>query len=164
VRATTIGGPLPVQTVLVGGSSTKIFRDAGLALPPGVRLTGYVTDAQLRALYESAACFVFPSRYEGFGLPPLEAMACGCPVIASDAASIPEVCGDAALSFDRDDPAALRAQLDRLLGDPALRAALAEAGRHRAATYTWERAARGLLDAVRGYRSPATDLEGIRCA
>lgn len=164
LRATTLGGPLPVKTVLVGGSSSRIFRDAGLALPPGVRLTGYVSDAQLRALYESAACFVFPSRYEGFGLPPLEAMACGCPVIASDAASIPEVCGDAALSFDCDDPAALRAQLDRLLGDPALQAALAEAGRRRAATYTWERAARGLLDAVRGPLSPVTDLEGIRCA
>jgi glycosyltransferase involved in cell wall biosynthesis len=164
LRATAIGGPLPVQTVLVGGSSSKIFRDAGLELPPGVRLTGYVTDAQLRALYESAACFVFPSRYEGFGLPPLEAMACGCPVIASDAASIPEVCGDAALGFEHDDPVALRAHLDRLLGDPALRSRLAEAGRRRAATYTWERAARGLLDAVRGRRSPATDLEGIRCA
>jgi glycosyltransferase involved in cell wall biosynthesis len=85
-------------------------------------------------------------------------------VIASDAASIPEVCGDAALSFDRDDAAALRAQLDRLLGDPTLRAALAEAGRRRAATYTWERAARGLLDVLRGRRSLATDLEGIRCA
>jgi glycosyltransferase involved in cell wall biosynthesis len=134
-----------VLLVAVGGGDARIY--AGAALEhPRLRRTGYVTDAQLRALYEAAACFAFPSFYEGFGLPPLEAMNCGCPVIVSDRASLPEVCQDAALYCNPDDPATLAAQLRRLLASSALRETLAAKGRHRAAQLTWDAAARDFLD------------------
>jgi glycosyltransferase involved in cell wall biosynthesis len=103
---------------------------------------GYVSDAELRALYENAACFVFPSFYEGFGLPPLEAMCCGCPVVVSRRASLPEVCGDAALYIEPDDPATLAAALARVLDSRELRSELAAAGRARAARWTWAAAGR----------------------
>lgn len=111
---------------------------------PHTRLLGYVSDARLRALYERAACFVFPSFYEGFGLPVLEAMACGCPVVASCTSSIPEVAGDAALLVDPADPQALARAVARVLHDDGLRRWLSSAGRARASRFTWARAARRL--------------------
>jgi glycosyltransferase involved in cell wall biosynthesis len=107
----------------------------------GVILTGYVPDADLPALYTGATAFVWPSLYEGFGLPPLEAMACGTPVICSDASSMPEVVGDAALLVDPLDEAALRDVLRRIAGDPALRDDLRARGRARDATFSWARTA-----------------------
>ena len=137
-----------IVLVAAGGGNARIFAQAGDLNLDDRRLqrTGYVSDQQLRALYEGAACFVFPSFYEGFGLPPLEAMCCGCPVISSDRASLPEVCGDAALYCDPDDPATLAAQLRRLLDSDALAAELRQAGRQRAAGFTWDRAAREFAD------------------
>jgi glycosyltransferase involved in cell wall biosynthesis len=108
-----------------------------------------VTDGQLRSLYESASAFAFPSRYEGFGLPPLEAMGFGTPVVAADASSLPEVVGDAALLFPAGDPAALAAALAELLGSPALAADLVERGRERAALFTWERTAAATVEVYR---------------
>lgn len=134
-----------VLLVAVGGGDTRIYAGADVA-HPRLRRTGYVTDAQLRALYEAAACFVFPSFYEGFGLPPLEAMNCGCPVIVSSRASLPEVCGEAALYCNPDDPATLAAQLRRLLGSAALRDELRAAGQVRARQLSWDRAATTFLD------------------
>lgn len=109
---------------------------------------GRVTDGELRALYEAAECFVFPSIYEGFGMPPLEAMSCGCAVVASSAASMPEICGDAALYFDPLDPEALACQIARIMDDGALRDTLAERGRARAREFSWERSASALLAAL----------------
>jgi alpha-1,3-rhamnosyl/mannosyltransferase len=106
-----------------------------------VAFTGQVTDGQLRALYAGAVVFVFPSRYEGFGLPPLEAMALGAPVICADAASLPEVVGEAALLFPAGDSEALTEVLGRALRDPALRRSLTARGRERAAQFTWENTA-----------------------
>lgn len=101
-------------------------------------LTGRVGDEELADLYRGAECLVFPSRYEGFGLPPLEAMACGTPVVAAHAASLPEVLGDAALLVDPDDPAALAAAVSEAI---ARRDELVQRGRAHAARFTWARAA-----------------------
>jgi glycosyltransferase involved in cell wall biosynthesis len=114
-----------------------------------VRLLGRVTDGELRALYENALCLVFPSRYEGFGIPPLEAMWCGCPVLASRAGAVPEVCGEAALWFDAEGPATPEAALARLLDEPGLADTLRHAGAARAKLYSWDAAAGRLLELLR---------------
>ena len=114
----------------------------------GIVFTGYVADDELPSLYSLASCFVYPSLYEGFGLPPLEAMACGTPVVSSSAASLPEVTGGAAL-LANPDVAALCLAITKLLSDTALREQLIAAGQQRAAQMTWERSARALLDVLR---------------
>jgi glycosyltransferase involved in cell wall biosynthesis len=107
--------------------------------PDGVESLGRVPLEGLAGLYRRAAALVFPSRYEGFGQPPLEAMACGCPVAASNAASLPEVCGDAAVLFDPDDPRAIAAGvLEALERADELR----DRGLARAAGFTWDTSAR----------------------
>lgn len=107
-----------------------------------LRLLGYVADALIPALYAGAAAFVYPSRYEGFGLPPLEAMACGVPVIAANRTSLPEVVGDAGILLDPDDVDAFRANLQRLLEDETEARQLAARGLERAASFSWARCAR----------------------
>jgi glycosyltransferase involved in cell wall biosynthesis len=102
---------------------------------------------ELESLYAAAGCVVFPSLYEGFGLPVLEAMVRGVPVATSDRSSLPEVAGDAALLFDPEDEGAIRAAVERLLGDRGERERLAAAGRRRAAEFTWERTAAATRDA-----------------
>lgn len=106
-----------------------------------VRFFGFVPDATLAALYRLARVFVFPSLYEGFGFPPLEAMASGTPVITSNVSSLPEVVDDAAVMIDPLDPAALAAAMTRVLGDDALRADLIRRGRVRVDAFSWARAA-----------------------
>lgn len=107
-----------------------------------LRLLGYVPDALLPKLYAGAAAFAYPSRYEGFGLPPLEAMASGAPVITSNATSLPEVVGDAGLMVDPDDVDGLRAGLLRLLDDRTLADDLARRGLERSRCFDWQRCAR----------------------
>ncbi len=107
-----------------------------------VRFFGFVPDQTLAALYRLAAVFVFPSLYEGFGLPPLEAMASGTPVITSNVSSLPEVVGDAALMIDPYDPGAIAAAMRRVLEDSTLRADLRARGLARAREFSWERSIR----------------------
>jgi glycosyltransferase involved in cell wall biosynthesis len=134
---------LGCKVVAAGGSNSRVFN--GVALDSdSLVLAGYVTDGELRALYENAACFVFPSLYEGFGLPPLEAMHCGCPVIVSDRASLPEVCGRAAVYCDPDDAEDIANKLRLLLTSESLRNELREAGYARAREFSWGRAAEQL--------------------
>jgi glycosyltransferase involved in cell wall biosynthesis len=114
----------------------------------GARYLGYVSDADLPALYSAAELFAFPSLYEGFGLPILEAMACGTPVVASNTSAIPEVAGDAALLVDPQ-PAPLADAMTSILEDPVLRATMVEQGKRRAALYSWEETARRTLDVYR---------------
>lgn len=144
-----------LKLVVAGGRSSRIFR-AGPAQggAPEVEYTGYVTDGQLVGLLQRAVLFVFPSRYEGFGLPPLEAMRVGCPVLASNAASIPEACGDAAVYFDPDDVQQLASAIARLAADDAERTRRVAAGRRRAEQMKWDVPALALLDSVR-QRGPA---------
>jgi glycosyltransferase involved in cell wall biosynthesis len=110
---------------------------------PRVRLIGWVGGAELEGLYRSATCLAFPSLAEGFGLPVLEAMARGLPVACSNATSLPEVAGEAALYFDPLDVPAMTGAIERLLADAELRERLAAAGREQAARFTWERTAEG---------------------
>ncbi len=136
---------VPHMLVLVGGKGwyyEALFERAShLGLGQAVRFAGYAADGDLPYWYSAAEIFVYPSRYEGFGLPPLEAMACGTPVIASRASSLPEAVGEAGLLVDPDDPQALAEAMAALLEDAALRETLRRAGLERAAQLTWRRTA-----------------------
>ena len=113
------------------------------------KLVGMVSDRELVAYYQQATVFVFPSLYEGFGLPVLEAMGCGCPVICSNASSLPEVAGDAAVLFDPPDGGRLALELSRVLASPALRDELRARGVARAREFSWDRTA---IETVAVYR------------
>jgi glycosyltransferase involved in cell wall biosynthesis len=118
-----------LRLVLTGGGLDGLG-----ALPSWVEHRGHVSDAELVDLYESASCLAFPSLYEGFGLPPLEAMAHSCPVAASSAAAVPEVCGDAAVLFDPTDVTAIAAGLERAIDG---RDRLVPLGHQRVRQFTW---------------------------
>ncbi len=123
----------------VVGARGSVFGDYRLeTVPEGARLLGYVDDVWLPALYSGARAFVFPSLYEGFGIPAVEAMACGTPVISSTTTSMPEVCGDAALLVDPQQTEAIAAAMQRLVDDDALHGTLKARGLDRAGQYTWE--------------------------
>lgn len=136
---------------IVGDTSAQGFWDNVPALrafvqshPPldrHVRFTGYVPDAELAALMNGAAALVFPSLWEGFGLPAVEAMACGLPVLASRRGSLPEVVGDAGLFFEPENPASIRDCLLAFLRDPCGRERLRARGLQRSAQFTWDRSA-----------------------
>lgn len=130
--------------VLVGAKGWKfeaIFDELALAgdIRQRITLTGFVPDEDMAALYSNAMAFAYPSLYEGFGLPPLEAMQCGTPVITSDNSSLPEVVGDAGIMVPAQDEAALVDAIWRLYSDKTLRQQLSQKGLARAATFTWER-------------------------
>jgi glycosyltransferase involved in cell wall biosynthesis len=124
-----------------GRAEALMRRAAELGVAERVDHLGHVPYEALPALYRGAEAMVFPSLYEGFGAPPLEAMACGCPVASSHAASLREVCGDAALPFDPLDPDAIAAAIDLLLSDESLRRRLRAGGLAHAPRWTWARAA-----------------------
>ncbi len=121
---------------------------------PDIVFTGYVAPADLPALYAGAACFVFPSLYEGFGLPVLEAMAAGTPVVASRVGAIPEVAGDAALLVDARRPVELAEAIAAVLTDPGLRSRLVTRGRARARLFTWEAVAEQTLAVFQAVHRP----------
>lgn len=132
----------------VAGSGEAPFREQTLAALRELGLTDQVTfteevpDADLPAYYSGAECLVLPSRAEGFGFPPLEAMACGCPVVVSTAGALPEIVGDAGLQVPPDDVEGLHRALRTLLGDATLRRTLRDRGLRRAQEFSWERTAR----------------------
>jgi len=127
-------------------------------------VAGYVPEATLQALYAGAAAFAYLSAYEGFGLPCLEAMASGAPVLASTAPALAEVTGPAARRVTPEDPASVAAALGELLEDAAARAALAEAGRARAAGFTWARTAAATREVYAGVLAEMPARAGIRAA
>jgi glycosyltransferase involved in cell wall biosynthesis len=135
-----------LRLVLTGGGLERLQ-----PLPDGVERLGHVPRSELVSLYRRAACLVFPSLYEGFGLPLLEAMASGCPVAAADAGAIPEVCGDAAVLFDPEDVHSIESGIrDALARTDELRAL----GLARAAGFTWEQSARLHEDVYRSAAGP----------
>lgn len=142
---------LDANLVLVGPEHyrSELVTSAASDLGTRVTLTGYVSTVQLAALYECARVFAFPSLYEGFGIPALEAMAHGTPVACANAGALPEVCGDAVVYFDPLDPPAIAATIRQVFDDDSLRDRLAAAGRVRQAHFSWERAARETLAVYR---------------
>jgi glycosyltransferase involved in cell wall biosynthesis len=139
-----------LRLVLTGGGLERLGQ-----LPAGVERWGIVPPTELASLYRRAACLVFPSLYEGFGLPPLEAMACGCPVAASNVAAIPEVCGDAAVLFDPNDAQSI---CDAVLEADSRSEELREKGFARAAEFTWDTSARAHEDV---YREAAVGAQAL---
>jgi glycosyltransferase involved in cell wall biosynthesis len=146
-RALTAEG---VEVVAAGGHRPQFAREQGLE---PLRLLGHVDDALLPGLYAGAVAFALPSRYEGFGLPVLEAMASGTPVVASNAAALPETCGGAARLVPPDGEE-LAAALTELVGDDAARARLETAGLERAAPFTWDATARAVDALLSGGAAP----------
>lgn len=142
-----------VKFVIVGGANSRVFA-AGQWMQrtehAQIVRAGYVSDGELKALYEHAACLVFPSIYEGFGLPPLEAMFCGCPVVVSAHPALSEACGDAALFCEASSVDDIAAKISLMLGDEPLRRMYREKGLRHAQTCRWDRAARELMKILRG--------------
>jgi glycosyltransferase involved in cell wall biosynthesis len=124
-----------------------------LGIADSVTFIDAVRDEDLPALYSACDLFVFPSLYEGFGLPPLEAMACGAPVTCSNTSSMPEVVGDAALLFDPSRPQEIAQAIGRILKEPALQADLRARSLQRAAQFSWRQCARTTLEVYRSVAS-----------
>jgi glycosyltransferase involved in cell wall biosynthesis len=145
---------IPHRLVVVGKREGFITPDRGIATavaPLGDRVvfTGEISDAELRSYYDAAAMLVYPSLYEGFGFPPLEAMARGVPVAASNAASIPEICGNAVRYFDPRSTASIAEAILAVVEDPIESNRLRQAGAEHVATYSWDRSAASLAGVFR---------------
>ncbi len=141
----------PETSLVVAGGKNSLFREIGLSsVPDRVVFTGYVADEDLPALYSGALAFVYPSLYEGFGLPPLEAMACGTPTITSNSTSIPEVTGDAALLVNPRDTDSIAEGIHAILEDESLREKMSADGVERARSFRWEDSARMVREHLRG--------------
>ncbi|MGG0307054.1 glycosyltransferase family 1 protein [Priestia megaterium] len=140
------------ELVIVGGGNNKVFSQQNISeeLKENVKFLGYVTDAELKSLYMNAGCFVFPSIYEGFGIPPLEAMVCGCPVVCSTAASIPEICSEAAVYFDPLEPTEIAEKIKLVMADETLRNRLSKHGIEHSQNYKWSITAKKLLGNFNG--------------
>ena len=142
-----------IKFVIVGGANPRIFDSRHVAKQPvsdQVIWAGFISDGELKALYGNAACLIFPSLYEGFGLPPLEAMYCGCPVIVSNEASLPEVCGDAAMYCDARSVDDIAAKISLMMSDPELRQRHREMGLRHVQQFRWDRAASKLMQVLYG--------------
>ncbi len=157
IRATC---PFPVDLRIVGPPDSRYpeARQAArdLGLEAAVAWTGYLTEPQLVQAYRDADLLALPSFYEGFGLPVIEAMACGTPVVCSNRGALPEVAGDAAMVVDPEVPGALADGILHVLTDPVLRARLRRCGRQRAQTFSWQRTARATLAVYGRVLNPET--------
>jgi glycosyltransferase involved in cell wall biosynthesis len=145
---------VPHKLVLTGGKSWKDgdVRQLISQLGDSVIKLGYVPDEHMPFIYNLADLFVYPSLYEGFGLPPLEAMACGCPVIASNSSSIPEVVGDAAVMIDPYDINEIADTMYKVLTDNNLRNQMINKGLKRAEEFSWEKSARSIVELIEYYK------------
>lgn len=133
-----------LKLVIVGAGDSRIFGQATTTNRSDIIMAGYISDAELRGLYEGAELLIFPSIYEGFGIPPMEAMALGCPVVASNTSAIPEVTGPAAKLVEPYDVAGFASQIQCILRDNELRSSLIAAGHDQASKYNWQKTASDL--------------------
>jgi glycosyltransferase involved in cell wall biosynthesis len=140
-----------INLVIVGGEFGKVFKQVEAQETKQIIRLGYVTDSELRALYENALCLIFPSLYEGFGLPPLEAMSCGCPVLSSNMGSFPEIYRDAALYFDPTNLDEIRKTIQVFMGNAALQKHYRCKGFSLVKQYTWKQAGKALLERIIDY-------------
>lgn len=141
---------LPDARLVVAGHNTPHYRQRATTLGSSVILTGFVDDEQLCSLYRRACAVWFPTRYEGFGIPAVEAMASGAPLVTSNVASLPDICGSAALLLSPDDPSAHAEALVDFGRNPGRREEFARAGRERASAFTWARSAAILHEVFEG--------------
>jgi glycosyltransferase involved in cell wall biosynthesis len=162
-----------VKFVVVGGANSKVFAQTGAALDgaqgsprssASIVRAGYVSDGELKALYEHAACLAFPSLYEGFGLPPLEAMYCGCPAVVSTHAALAEACGEAAMYCDGNSVDDIAKKIERMLTDDALRASYREKGLRHAHAHGWEQSAQELMKILKGETYETESAIAVRSA
>jgi glycosyltransferase involved in cell wall biosynthesis len=150
----SIAARFPDHVLVLAGDKGWLYEAVfeainGAANRDRIKYLGHVSDSEAVALFNFADLFVFPSLYEGFGLPPLEAMACGCPVVTSDRSSIPEVVGEAAIQVNPESVEELAAGMARVLDSEALRKEMADAGIARAAKFSWDRCAEETLAVYR---------------
>lgn len=150
IRAFEALGAKGQKLVIVGGVHSHVFKGGGYGTGENLVFAGRLEDAEIAALERQATAFLFPSLYEGFGIPPLEAMSQGCPVLAADIPPVREACGEAALYFDPRDEATLIAAMRRILDEPGLRQELAGRGHENGARFSWDRSAAALLDVIAG--------------
>ena len=140
-----LAADLPNTQLLIVGSANKVFADQGLKSLIGdnkrITFTGYVSDEELANLYRHAALFAYPSYFEGFGIPPLEAMAAGCPTLVSNTTSMPEVCGEASYYVDPYDIVSIKKGLTELIHNQELRNELVKKGYQQIAKYSWSESA-----------------------
>jgi len=138
--------------LIIVGRKNRIFSNKELNFLitkiSNIEFTGYISEEELIKLYQKAKLFIYPSLYEGFGLPPLEAMACGCPVVVSNVASLPEVCGDAAYYVDPYDVENIAEGMYKVLTDKVLRESLIKKGLERVKQFSWEKTAREILKVI----------------
>ena len=148
VKAVTFLDDTDFDVIIAGGSNPAIFKTLDVSCHKTVKYVGYVNDDELKSFYSRATCFVYPSLYEGFGLPPLEAMSNGCPVIVARAGALPEVCGDAALYFDPLNPLDIADKIKLVMSDVNLRENLKKKGLERAKKFTWDKSAQETLSVI----------------
>ena len=150
---------MDLNLVIVGKKDGFITGDSVISeiirrksLSDHIFFTGYVKDADIAAIYNLAKLFVFPSLYEGFGIPPLEAQACSCPVVCSNAASLPEVCGDSVVYFDPNDIEDMRNKIQTVLNDKNLQNELRAKGFENVKRFSWERSAKQIIEIMESLR------------
>ncbi len=149
LKAFSDGRLADIKLVLFGATPRSAFEDLRFAVPANVIFAGRLSDAELRGLLSDALCLAFPSTTEGFGLPPLEAMFVGCPVLAAPCGALPEVCGDGAIYVDAHDATGWASVLNSLAANPELCAERVAAGKVHSTSYTWHAAALKLVSELR---------------
>ena len=137
-----IADQIPQKLVIAGGGDIESLKKGDPGGPGTVEFMGYISDEEVDRLLSTAALFVFPSFYEGFGFPPLEAMVRGCPVVVSNVASLPEICGEAALYVNPRSVDSIAAAMFKVISDESLRKSLIQYGYERANQFTWEKSAK----------------------